>query len=158
MESTVKHNMSNARSAGRKAGRLAYRYAPARVPEGGTKLPKVLIVDDDPDVVAICSLVLENEGYEVAAARNGSDAVDKISRSDADIDVMLLDVMMPVLDGLTVCKMVKRDPRTRDLPVIIMSASETLRARGSDCAADAVIAKPFDIDNLLDTVSQFAPA
>lgn len=128
------------------------------VRENGGKVPRVLVVDDDPDVVAICSLVLESEGYEVAAALNGSEAVDKVTKSEGDIDVVLLDVMMPVIDGLTVCKMVKRDPRTRDLPVIIMSASEVLREKSVDCHADAVISKPFDIDSLLDTVGQFAQA
>jgi two-component system alkaline phosphatase synthesis response regulator PhoP len=131
-------------------------YEPVR--EDGGKVPRVLVVDDDPDVVAICSLVLESEGYEVAAALNGSDAVDKVKKSEGDIDVVLLDVMMPVIDGLTVCKMVKRDPRTCDLPVIIMSASEVLREKSADCRADAVIPKPFDIDSLLDTVGQFAQA
>ncbi|MFL5734052.1 MAG: response regulator transcription factor, partial [Chloroflexia bacterium] len=65
-------------------------------------MTKVLVVDDDPDLVAICSMVLESEGYAVDAARNGSEAVDKL-QSD-DIDLVLLDVMMPVLDGLSVCK------------------------------------------------------
>lgn len=111
--------------------------------------PKVLVVDDDPDLVAICSLILESEGYRVEAARNGCEAVDKVTAND--IDIMLLDVMMPALDGLTVCKMVKRDPRTKDVPIIIMSASEVMRARGEACA-DAVLAKPFDIDHLLNTV------
>ena len=115
---------------------------------------KILVVDDDPDVVAICSLILESEGYEVAAAVNGGEAVDKVKSTD--IDVVLMDVMMPVLDGLTVCKIMKRDPSTRDLPVIIMSASEVLLRKGQSCDADAVLAKPFDIEILVDTVGQFA--
>src|SRR5437762_12199109 len=92
--------------------------------EGKSAMPKVLVVDDDPDLVAICSLVLESEGYSVDAALNGMAAVNKVSSEGADL--MLLDVMMPVLDGLSVCKMVKRDPRTAEMPVIIMSASEVL--------------------------------
>ena len=118
-------------------------------------MTKVLVVDDDPDLVAICTLVLESEGYAVDAASNGSEAVDKIEADD--IDVVLLDVMMPVLDGLSVCKMVKRDPRTKDLPIVLISASSVLRERGRDCA-DAVIEKPFDIDDLVQTISHFAPA
>jgi two-component system, OmpR family, alkaline phosphatase synthesis response regulator PhoP len=141
-----------------------YEESTGRMPENslamedGGKVSRVLVVDDDPDVVAICSLVLESEGYEVAAALNGSEAVDKVKKGEGEIDVVLLDVMMPVIDGLTVCKMVKRDPRTRDLPVIIMSASEVLREKGVACHADAVIPKPFDIDRLVDTVGQFAQA
>jgi CheY-like chemotaxis protein len=116
---------------------------------------RVLVVDDDPDLLAICSIVLESEGYVVNAARNGSEAVDMLANDG--IDVMLLDVMMPVMDGLSVCKMVKRDPRTKDLPIIIMSASETLRERGRGCA-DAILVKPFDLDHLLTTIGHFAPA
>ena len=122
-----------------------------------TDMPKVLVVDDDPDLVAICSLVLESEGYNIDTARNGVEAYDRLAENGVDgVDVVLLDVMMPVLDGLTVCKMVKRDPRTKDLPIIIMSASERLREEGKACSADAVIPKPFDIDQLVNTVSQFA--
>lgn len=117
---------------------------------------KVLVVDDDPDLVAICSLILEGEGYTVESARNGSEAVDKLQDHD-DIDLVLLDVMMPVLDGLSVCKMVKRDPRTKDLPVVLISASSVLREKGKDLA-DAVIEKPFDIDDLITIVGHFAPA
>ena len=113
-------------------------------------MPKILVVDDDPDLVEICSIVLEAEGYSVDAACNGREAVNKLASDKAD--VMLLDVMMPVMDGLSVCKMVKRDPRTKDMPVIIMSASGILRERG-EAYADAVLAKPFDIDRLVDTVS-----
>jgi len=120
----------------------------------GTKeLPRVLVVDDDPDLAALCSLLLESEGYDTDIARNGYEAYDAITNDH--IDVVLLDAMMPVMDGLTVCRMVKRDPDLKDLPIIVMSASRRLceEARGS---ADAVISKPFDLDNLVDTVHHFA--
>jgi CheY-like chemotaxis protein len=118
-------------------------------------MPKVLVVDDDSDLVEICSIVLEGEGYSVETACNGYEAVDKLAGDRADI--MLLDVMMPALDGLSVCKIVKRDPRTKDMPVIIMSASEVLRGRG-EVYADAVLAKPFDIDHLVSTVGNLVSA
>ena len=118
-------------------------------------MPTVLVVDDDPDLLALCSMVLESEGYNVDAARNGSEAVDKLSHNG--IDVMLLDVMMPVMDGLSVCKIVKHDPHLKDVPVIIMSASQTMRDRGKGCA-DAILTKPFDLDRLVETVHSFAPA
>lgn len=117
-------------------------------------MPRVLVVDDDPDMVAICSLVLEYEGYDIDVARNGVEAYESVSNHHTD--VVLMDVMMPVMDGITVCKMMKRDPRTCDLPVIIMSASETLREQAKIASADAVIAKPFDIDHLVSTVNHFA--
>lgn len=118
------------------------------------QMTKVLVVDDDPDLAIICSIILEDAGYEIAVAHNGFEAYDRLA--DANPDVVLLDVMMPVLDGLTVCKMVKRNPRTKDLPVIVMSASQSLRDQARSCHADAILAKPFDIDMLVSTVEQFA--
>jgi CheY-like chemotaxis protein len=125
-----------------------------RVVQSKENMPKVLVVDDDPDLLAICSLVLESEGYNIDVARNGCEAYDVLSNEGAD--VVLLDVMMPVLDGISVCKMVKRDPRMRDVPIIVMSASDRLREEAKECCADAVLPKPFDIDNLVSTVNHFA--
>ena len=120
---------------------------------GSKELPKVLVVDDDPDLAALCSLLLESEGYDTDIARNGCEAYTAISNKP--VDVVLLDAMMPVLDGLTVCRMIKADPDLKNLPVIMMSASRRLceEARNS---ADAVISKPFDLDKLVHTVHQFA--
>ncbi len=121
-------------------------------------MAKILVVDDDPAMVEICSIVLEAQGYSVDAAYTGCEAVDRLAGSGADdVDIMLLDVMLPALDGLSVCKIVKRDPRTKDMPVIIMSASEVLRGRG-EVYADAVLPKPFDIDHLVSTVSSLISA
>lgn len=117
-------------------------------------MPRILVVDDDPDLLAICSLILESEGYDIDVAHNGYEAYETLSHDG--VDVVLLDVMMPVLDGITVCKMVKRDPRTKDLPVIVMSASQRLCDVAMESQADAVISKPFDIDQLVSTVHRFA--
>ncbi len=116
------------------------------------EVPRVLVVDDDPDLAVICSLVLESEGYDTNIARNGVEAYDLLKADN--IDLVLLDVMMPVMDGLTVCKMMKRNPAMRDLPVIIMSASDTMRAQAVSCHANAIIDKPFDIDLQIDTVGR----
>ena len=121
--------------------------------DGSKDLPKVLVVDDDPDLAELCSLLLESEGYETDVARNGCEAYKVISNDQ--VDLVLLDAMMPVLDGLTVCRMIKADPKLKDLPVIVMSASRRLCAEARE-SADAVISKPFDLDNLVDTVHHFA--
>jgi CheY-like chemotaxis protein len=115
-------------------------------------MPKVLVVDDDPDLAAICSLILEGEGYETSVANNGVDAYDKVMATR--VDAVLLDVMMPVMDGLTVCRLLKSDPETEQLPVIVMSASEKLREQARVAHADAVIAKPFNIDDLVLAVNK----
>src|SRR3712207_5483724 len=119
-------------------------------------MPRVLVVDDDPDLVAICSLVLENEGYSIKTARNGVEAYDALNRERAD--VVLLDAMMPVMDGITVAKMVKRDPKTKDVPIVLMSASQHLCDQARDSVADAVITKPFNIDYLVSTINHFTEA
>lgn len=125
--------------------------------DGAKELPRILVVDDDPDLAALCSMLLESEGYDTDIATNGYEAYSAISNaiSEDQPDVVLLDAMMPVLDGLTVCRMVKRDPDLKDIPIILMSASQRLceEAHGS---ADAVISKPFDLDNLVNTVHHFA--
>jgi CheY-like chemotaxis protein len=110
-------------------------------------MPKVLVVDDDPDLAAICSLILETEGYETTVATNGVEAYDRLTSTP--VDAILLDVMMPSMDGLTVCRMVKDDPQTEQVPVIVMSASEKLREQARGARADAVIPKPFNIDDLV---------
>ena len=115
-------------------------------------MPKVLVVDDDPDLAAICSLILESEGYETSVANNGVDAYDRVIATR--VDAVLLDVMMPVMDGLTVCRLLKSDPETEQLPVIVMSASEKLREQARVAQADAVIAKPFNIDDLVLAVNK----
>jgi two-component system alkaline phosphatase synthesis response regulator PhoP len=114
-------------------------------------MPKVLVVDDDPDLAAVCSLILQSEGFETTVANNGVEAYDKLAA--VKVDAILLDVMMPVMDGLTVCRMVKEDPRTEQVPVIVMSASEKLREQARVANADAVISKPFNIDDLVLAVS-----
>ena len=110
-------------------------------------MPKVLVVDDDPDLAAVCSLILQSEGFETTVANNGVEAYDKLTA--VKVDAILLDVMMPIMDGLTVCRMVKADPRTEQVPVIVMSASEKLCEQARVANADAVISKPFNIDDLV---------
>jgi CheY-like chemotaxis protein len=117
---------------------------------------KVLVVEDDQDLADVCSLVLATEGYETHIACNGIEAVKAIK--DENADVVLLDVKMPLLDGLSVCKIVKENPATRQIPVIIMSASDMLLREARASRADAVIAKPFEIDTLIATVGRLAHA
>jgi CheY-like chemotaxis protein len=115
-------------------------------------MPKVLVVDDDPDLVAICSFILESEGYEVGVARNGFEALDRIARDG--IDLVLLDAMMPAMDGITVCRLVRDSQCGRRVPVVIMSASQIMCERAKQHQADAVLPKPFSIDELLGIINR----
>jgi CheY-like chemotaxis protein len=114
-------------------------------------LPKVLVVDDDPAILEICSDLLQTEGYTVTIATNGQQALEQIRMNPPN--VVLMDIMMPILDGVEACRQVKANPTTADIPVVLMSARTNLTRQSQDLAsADALVAKPFDIDHLLNTI------
>jgi len=121
----------------------------------GRRLPHLVVVDDEPSIREICVDVLSSEGYEVSTADNGREAVDLLASEPADL--VLMDIMMPVMDGVAACKLIRENEQTRDIPVVIMSASNNIHSRISElqCVASAVVPKPFDFDQLLDTVRRF---
>ena len=106
-------------------------------------MSKVLIVDDAPDLVTIAACVLRADGHEVLAAGNGREALE-LSVAERP-DVVLLDVMMPGMDGIEVCRRLKADPQLRSIPVILVTAktADDDIVRGLDAGADDYIAKPF---------------
>jgi DNA-binding response OmpR family regulator len=103
----------------------------------------VLVVDDDPDVLLLCRVNLEFEGYRVIEATNGEDALAKVATERPD--VVLLDVMLSRLDGWQVLERLKADPRTHDLPVVLVTAKvqEDDQIRGWSTGAAEYITKPF---------------
>ncbi|HSE40269.1 MAG TPA: response regulator [Acidobacteriota bacterium] len=110
--------------------------------------PKILILDDDPGVTELLTDILETEGYRVGAFNSPKDVL-YLARQFLP-DVMLLDVMMPEIDGYDVCEFFKRDPELRFTRIIILTARDDKesRIRCYRAGADAVIAKPFDLDEL----------
>lgn len=106
--------------------------------------PKVLIVDDEPSVVDLVALSLIPGKYEVLKAYSGLDALDKVYQEVPDL--MVLDLMMPGVDGYEVCKRVKNSSITQHIPVIILSAKGEIKdkLKGMDMGADDYITKPFD--------------
>ena len=106
--------------------------------------PKILIVDDEPFNVDYLEQELEDADYTTIAAVNGQDALDRVS-SEAP-DLVLLDIMMPVMDGFKVLSRLKADPTTRHIPVIVISASNSLQSvvRGIQLGAEDYLPKPFD--------------
>jgi diguanylate cyclase (GGDEF)-like protein len=104
---------------------------------------KVLIVDDDPAIRRLIAAILEREGFELVEAENGRQALD-VARAESP-DLVLLDVMMPELDGVEVCRMLRADPRTRGTSVIMLTA-RALSADvliGLSAGADDYVIKPF---------------
>jgi two-component system, chemotaxis family, chemotaxis protein CheY len=117
--------------------------------------PLVLVVDDDPDILdAICD-ILEGERYRVARARNGLEALDRVGEELPA--VILLDLMMPVMDGLAFATALRKQPLARSVPIVVISADGNPQ-RAAALGAAGFLAKPFDIDALLSRVSDVAGA
>lgn len=106
-------------------------------------MPKILVVDDEPDVVELVAFNLKGAGFDVVTAADGAGAL-KQARLTAP-DLILLDVMLPEIDGLEVCKLLRRDAATAGIPVILLTAraAEIDRVLGLELGADDYMTKPF---------------
>jgi two-component system alkaline phosphatase synthesis response regulator PhoP len=116
-------------------------------------MTKILVVDDEPDIVYLVKKILQNEGYEVIEATSGAECIDKVKREKPDL--VLLDVMMPGLDGWETCKRIKEDDETKDTLVAMLTvkSEDTDKIQSFDYAiADWHIAKPIDRARLTRTV------
>ncbi len=114
---------------------------------------RVLVVDDDPAIRRAVGMMLEDEGYDVATAANGREALDQITRSLPS--VVLLDLQMPEMDGWQLQRRLRE--LNLDVPVVFMTAGYRARAEAERHQAAGFLAKPFDMDDLLTTVARFAP-
>ena len=105
--------------------------------------PLILIVEDEADIVTLLRYNLEKEGFRVIAAGDGEEAL--LLAGEQSPNLMLLDWMLPLMSGLEVCRQLRRNPKTRDIPVIMLTArgEEADRVRGLNSGADDYITKPF---------------
>lgn len=116
----------------------------------------VLLIDDDPTMIEMVEDFLESHGYHVIPATTGEQALTKAEISKPD--VLILDVMMPGMDGYDTCRHLKKDPRLRGVPVIMFTAGADpkFQQRAFEAGADFCISKPFDLDRFLNVVSMAA--
>ncbi|WP_142847433.1 phosphate regulon transcriptional regulator PhoB [Telmatospirillum sp. J64-1] len=111
--------------------------------------PLVMIVEDEAPLATMLRYNLEKEGYRVCEAVDGEEALTVIA--EANPDLVVLDWMLPVMSGIEVCRQLRRKPRTRDLPIIMVTArgEEGDKIRGLNTGADDYITKPFSLPELL---------
>ena len=118
-------------------------------------MPKeILIVDDEPSIVVPIQFLMEQQGYSVLVAGNGEDALDVIYKYK--LDLILLDIMLPRIDGYEVCEIVRLDPRYRDIKIIFLTdkGREVEIAKGLALGDDAYITKPFSNAELVSQVKK----
>lgn len=110
---------------------------------------KILVVDDEEHIVELIKFNLESNGYEIITATDGKEAYEKAITETPDL--ILLDIMLPILDGIEVCKKLKKEKNTEDIPVIMLTAKgeETDKVLGLEIGADDYITKPFGIRELI---------
>lgn len=115
---------------------------------------RILIVDDERDLVETITFRLEASGYEVLAAYDGQDGLEKARGEKPDL--ILLDVMMPKMDGYQVCRMLKFDDEFKNIPIIMLTArgQNQDKRTGTDVGADCYITKPFDSKMLLEEIKK----
>src|SRR5579864_7030970 len=111
----------------------------------------ILIVDDEKPVRQFLVAAFEQQGHEVLEASHGRQALNLLATMAARPDIVISDVMMPLVGGAELCSVLKSDPSTADIPVVLMSAAHSRSSAAS--LADALIVKPFDLD-ALDAVVQ----
>jgi len=110
----------------------------------GTNEGRVLVVDDDKHAVEILYRLLQKEGFEVFRAQGGREALELVAAND--VDVILLDVMMPEMDGFEVCASLRAAERTRDIPVILLTAKDDVETRvlGMKLGVSEFLTKPIN--------------
>lgn len=113
---------------------------------------KILVADDDPAIVDAVKMMLELHGYEVDTTVDG-ETIYKMKKNYPDI--LLLDIWMSGQDGRKICKSIKKDPFTKNIPVIMISASKDVRNSAKEAGADDFIEKPFEQEDLLRLIEKY---
>ena len=119
---------------------------------------RVLVVDDEPSILKIIATQLRVSGYDVTVAMDGASALARVMESPPDL--MILDVMLPKMNGYEVCTSIKQNPQLRHIPIIMFTAlrGEQDYWKAMSCGADAHLTKPYSVDDLQQIVSRLIRA
>jgi two-component system alkaline phosphatase synthesis response regulator PhoP len=114
----------------------------------------IFVVDDEEDTVELARMVLEYEGYQVFSASNGEEAIEFLKSSTKKPNLVLLDILMPKLNGLEVCRWIKNNDQLNKVPVLLFTAKvgQKDKIAGEEAGADAYINKPFSADDLISLI------
>ncbi len=117
-------------------------------------MKKILIADDRAEVVELVRVTLEGEDYQIVDASNGKEALKKVRLEKPDL--VLLDVVMPKMDGFEVCRKLKKDPETQEIPIIMLTAKaqKVDKEKGREVGASDYITKPFSPSALLTKIEE----
>ena len=117
---------------------------------------KILIVDDETDLLRVTCFRLEKSGYQVISAINGQQALEVMRKEHPDL--VLLDLRLPLLNGMEVCLYMRKDGVLKHIPVIIFTAStQEIKEKVNACGAQDYIFKPFTAEELLEKIKKFIP-
>jgi twitching motility two-component system response regulator PilG len=113
---------------------------------------RILIVEDEESLLKLESILLTSRGYHVRGVTDGASALNEIAENRPDL--VLLDIMMPGIDGFEVCRRIKEDPMTKSIPVVMLTAKKSSmdQARGVQVGADAYITKPFKSVKIIEVI------
>ncbi|ANA39984.1 MULTISPECIES: response regulator transcription factor [Geobacter] len=113
---------------------------------------RILIVEDEESLLKLESILLSSRGYAVAGVTDGKAALDYIAATPPDL--IILDIMLPGMDGFEVCRLIKADPSTRHIPVVMLTAKKSTqdREKGMDAGAAAYVTKPFKSARIIEII------
>jgi CheY-like chemotaxis protein len=116
----------------------------------------ILVVDDDEDIRDAVTLILRSRGYQAIGAVDGQDALDQLRSRDQPPALILLDLMMPRLNGVDFAAQLRERPQLRDVPLVVLSGDVRGRETAASLHAAACLPKPVDLRDLLSTIERFA--
>jgi two-component system response regulator VicR len=123
-----------------------------------TIIPKrILVIDDDPDILEILDIIFEQEGYNVILSETGEEA-DHIREINPDLILLDLEIKSSNKDGAVICSYLKSQPETQKLPIVLLSSKSDVGKICSECGADDYMRKPFDIIQLSTKIKQYLAA
>jgi len=116
------------------------------------EIKKILVVDDDPTLTALVEKFLEKNGYEVTTVTEAVDGLEHAMKNDPDL--IILDVMMPIINGFNFCRLMKQEEKKKSIPIILLTARDQIKdiEIGLEMGAEAYLAKPLNTVELLKTI------